>query len=288
MLDQDLANEKNLSRQFETSVMAAIDRLGGTADELETAANTMTAATQETAEGMQLAEHKARDAGSSVNAVAGATEEITASVGEVSEQMGRAAEVTQKALHEANDASRLIETLNESGKKISDVIKLINDIASQTNLLALNATIEAARAGEAGKGFAVVASEVKALATQTARATDEISQQIAELQGATTDAVAAFEKISNRIQEVDSIASEVSGTVSQQAAATQEISSSAAMAAEATSGVISDFSQIGAATNRTQGASHEVSDKVHSLQEQGAALRASVQEFLNHMHKSQS
>jgi len=286
MLDQETndKNASNLSHQFETSVLAAIDRLGGTADALEHAAASMNGATQETVDGMHVAEEKARHAGSSVNAVAGATEEISASVGNVSEQMGRAAEVTAKALEEANDASRLIETLNASGKKISEVIKLINDIASQTNLLALNATIEAARAGEAGKGFAVVASEVKALATQTARATDEISQQIAELQGATTDAVVAFEKISGRIKEVDEIAGEVSGTVSQQAAAAQEISHSAAQAAEATSGVIGDFAQIGGATSRTQGAASEVTEKVSSLQQQGADLRASVQDFMKHLH----
>lgn len=272
---------EQLSAAFEKSVMAAINRLGSTADELEAASAAMSMAVEETSSGMTEASHKAQSAGSSVNAVASATEEISASVANVSEHMGRAAEVTQAALKEASEAARLIQTLNESGKKISDVIKLINDIASQTNLLALNATIEAARAGEAGRGFAVVASEVKALATQTARATDEISQQIAELQGATNNAVNAFERVSTRITEVDEIANEVSSTVSQQAAATQEISQSAALAAEGTSGVIGDFARMQDATHRTGQASEEVSTKIRALQENGLNLRNSVQDFLS-------
>ena len=271
---------EDIAAAFEKSVMAAINRLGTTADDLEAASAAMSMAVEETNHGMSEASYKAQSAGSSVNAVASATEEISASVANVSEHMGRAAEVTQAALKEASESARLIQTLNESGKKISDVIKLINDIASQTNLLALNATIEAARAGEAGRGFAVVASEVKALATQTARATDEISQQIAELQGATNNAVTAFERVSTRITEVDEIASEVSSTVSQQAAATQEISQSAALAAEGTSGVIGDFARMQDATQRTGQASEEVSGKIRVLQEHGLSLRDSVQDFL--------
>ncbi|PCI61236.1 MAG: hypothetical protein COB37_08580 [Kordiimonadales bacterium] len=289
MFDQDTGNtnELALSLQFEQSVMAAIDRLGSTADELETAAADMNHATEATSVGVNAASSKVHNASDSVNAVAGATEEVSASVASVSQQMERAAGVTKNAMTEADDASRLMETLSESGKKISAVIKLIDNIASQTNLLALNATIEAARAGDAGRGFAVVAGEVKTLATQTSNATKEISKQIAELQSATGAAVTAFEKISARIGEIDTIANDVSNTVSQQAAATQEISHSAIQAAEGTQGVISDFNDMNEANERSMAASRQVTETVGSLQSQGGALRDTVKQFIEHLNKSE-
>jgi len=281
MLDRDVTNKADLSEAFEQSVLGAIDKLGATADALEAAAEEMQFASRATSTGITAATERVYEASENVNAVAGASEEMATSVANVSEQMSRAADVTKAAMSEAGEASDLIETLNQSGKKISEVVNLINDIAKQTNLLALNATIEAARAGEAGKGFAVVASEVKALATQTSNATDQIAAQIAELQNATGAAVDAFGSIRNRIGEIDTIATEVAGTVSEQASATTEISQRAAQASEGTSGVMAEFGTMSDTTTQTLKTSEDVASRVADLQTQGGELRTSVQAFLD-------
>ncbi len=162
--------------------------------------------------------------------VAAAAEELSSSISEISRQVGQSAEIGRKAVDEARHTNDDVQGLADAAQKIGDVVSLITDIAGQTNLLALNATIEAARAGDAGKGFAVVASEVKSLATQTAKATEEIATQIAGMQEATTSAVEAIK----RIGEIDEIATSIASAVEQQGAATQEISRNAQQAAAGT------------------------------------------------------
>ena len=155
--------------------------------------------------------------------MAAATEELTASISNIAQQVTRSAEIANKAAEEARRTNSVVEGLAAGTQKIGEVVTLIQNIASQTNLLALNATIEAARAGEHGRGFAVVASEVKALANQTAKATEEISAQVQDIQTATGEAVSAIQAIGGTIAEIDEISNEIAAAVDQQGAATREI-----------------------------------------------------------------
>jgi methyl-accepting chemotaxis protein len=168
----------------------------------------------------------AQQSSSNLSAVAAATEEMTASVTEISRQVAEAARAAQDAVERAHATGATVRGLAEAADQIGDVVRLITDIAGQTNLLALNATIEAARAGDAGKGFAVVASEVKTLASQTARATEQISAQISAIQAATGDAVGAVQEVANAIQRVNGVASAIAAAVEEQDAVTRDISSS--------------------------------------------------------------
>jgi methyl-accepting chemotaxis protein len=173
-----------------------------------------------------------------------------------------------------------VQGLSAAAAKIGDVVKLISDIASQTNLLALNATIEAARAGEAGKGFAVVASEVKSLASQTAKATDEISAQVAAMQGATTEAVQAIEGIGGTIGAINEIATAIALAVEQQGSATQEIARNVQEAAQGTGKVSSNIVGVNAAAGKTGAAASQVLVSAEQLSGQAASLRADVDRFL--------
>src|SRR5258708_14693068 len=159
----------------------------------------------------------------SVGTVASATEELTASIGEIGKQVTRSADIAEKAAEEARRTNVVVEGLASGTQKIGEVVTLIQNIASQTNLLALNATIEAARAGEHGRGFAVVASEVKALANQTAKATEEISAQVQDIQNATSQAVSAIQAIGGTTAEIPGISNQIATSVDQQGVATREI-----------------------------------------------------------------
>ena len=172
------------------------------------------------------------DASTNVTTAATATDELSNSIGEISRQLDQTTEVVRMAASEAEATNAQITGLAEAAQKIGDVVELIRNIAGQTNLLALNATIEAARAGEAGRGFSVVASEVKSLAVQTAKATEDISAQILSVQDSTGSAVAAIQRITERMREIDRAASAVSVSVDQQKAATSEIAHSVSSAAE--------------------------------------------------------
>jgi methyl-accepting chemotaxis protein len=198
--------------------------------------------------------------------VASATEELTSSINEISRQLAHASQVTNSAVDEANRSSQMISDLAQRAQKIGDVVNIIQDIANQTNLLALNATIEAARAGEAGKGFAVVASEVKALANQTAKATDEISHLVTEIQGSTAAAVSANETIIKTISEEESATTTVASAVEQQSAATQEVSQNI-------SGVSAASSETGRIATDVRGAANE-------LMQQAQKLEQNVTEFM--------
>lgn len=194
----------------------------------------------------------AQDATSNVETMAAATEELGASVQEIGAQISRASDISSRADQLTQNASVKVDKLSDASQKIGDVVKLITDIAEQTNLLALNATIEAARAGEAGKGFAVVASEVKSLANQTARATEEISTQITEIQGETNEVVSAMDEISGVIGEVNEIASGIAASAEQQSAATNEIARNAQEAAMGTNNVSRHISEVQVAADTTQ------------------------------------
>ncbi len=206
------------------------------------------------------------EANARAGTVASASEELSSSINEIAQQVSRSSSISQEAVNEAQRSNEGIQGLAEAAQRIGEVVKLINDIASQTNLLALNATIEAARAGEAGKGFAVVAAEVKNLATQTARATEEIATQIGEIQSATGDAVGAIQAISKTISEISEIGTTIASAVEEQGAATQEVASNI-------TGVTTASQDVGQSAEEVLGASNELS-------EQAAKLNGEMDSFL--------
>lgn len=215
-----------------------------------------------------------------VNAVASAAEELAASTDEISRQVMSASEVSSEAMKEAAATGDLIKSLDQAGQKIGDVVSLINEIASQTNLLALNATIEAARAGEAGKGFAVVASEVKALAQQTASATEDITKHIDGMQSATSEVVTAIDGISATIAKVNETSEGISAAVEEQSAATQEIARNTQQAASGTEEVTSAAQTVSAASEEATHGVGEVNVATDELSRQSETLSAEIKEFL--------
>jgi methyl-accepting chemotaxis protein len=217
---------ESLTQEFGGSVASIMDRLRDSAGGMREASVSMSSATEQTRNRVADTADGAQQNSSNLAAVAAATEEMTASVTEISRQVAEAARAAQDAVERAHATGSTVRGLAEAADQIGDVVRLITDIAGQTNLLALNATIEAARAGDAGKGFAVVASEVKALASQTARATEQISTQITAIQAATGDAVGAVQEVANAIQRVNGVASAIAAAVEEQDAVTRDISAS--------------------------------------------------------------
>jgi methyl-accepting chemotaxis protein len=208
--------------------------------------------------------------------VAAAAEELTSTVAAVSEQIRHSATIAAQAVSDAGRTDAIVQGLSGAAEKIGDVVKLITAIAGQTNLLALNATIEAARAGEAGKGFAVVASEVKALATQTAKATEEISRQVQEIRSTSTEAVAAIQGIAQVVQRIDSIAAEAAGAIEQQGAATREIAQGIAAAAEGTTAVAGAVAKVQGGMEAAGAPVAGLGDQADAIARQSAALQQEV------------
>lgn len=212
--------------------------------------------------------------------MAGAAEELTASVKEIGGQITESVKITEQAVTKIEHANVSVKGLTEAAQRIGKVIGLMNDVASQTSLLALNATIEAARAGAAGKGFAVVASEVKALATQTAKATEEIGDQITMMQGATTDVVSMVDGIGRVISRIDEIAVTISSAVEEQEAATQEIARNIQQAAIGTQDVSVNITSVTQAAGDTGVFALQVHNASRDLARQGVLLRGEVSKFL--------
>ena len=223
----------------------------------------------------------AENVGQNVNNVSAATEQMTASIKEISSQLSRTNQMAADAKDVSQTTVEKMKVLESSAHEISSVIEIISDIAEQTNLLALNATIEAARAGEAGKGFAVVANEVKSLASETAKATEQVRTQIARIQGDTTDAVSFIEKISTSIENLTDNMLTISGAVEEQSSATQEISRNVMEASKLTNSVVSSISEVSQATRETQGTSQSVNGIAESLSSRSDTLKQSINGFID-------
>jgi methyl-accepting chemotaxis protein len=269
-----------LATRFETGVGTVVQAVGSAAGELRTTAQSMAATADQATRQTATVAAASEEASQSAQAVATAVEELNTSIAEIAKQVNQSAEVASAAVGQANSANSEVQSLALAAQKIGDVVKLISEIAAQTNLLALNATIEAARAGEAGRGFAVVASEVKALASQTSKATDEISAQVGAIQGATQSSVNAIQGITTTIGQVSEIASAIAAAVEQQGAATLEIARNVAEAARGTGEVSENISGVNDAARETGVAATRVVDSAAELSRSGEALKTQVDVFL--------
>ena len=269
-----------LADGFEQAVGGIVGTVSASATELQATAATMTATATETAAQSTTVAAAAEQAASNVGTVAAASEELGSSVQEIGRQVQGSASLAQAAVGEADETARLVEELTAAVARIGDVVTMISSIASQTNLLALNATIEAARAGEAGRGFAVVAAEVKELASQTARATDEIGGHIGRIQGVTGQAVSAIGSITARIREINTVAATIAAAVEQQGAATQEIVRNVAQAATGTSEVTSNIAGVAQASEDTGAAATQVLSSSGELSRHAEQLTAEMTRFL--------
>jgi methyl-accepting chemotaxis protein len=266
--------------EFERSVVGTLKHVDTAATEMRTSSQTMSAAAEETNAQASVVTQTVQQVSLNMQTVASSTEELASSVGEIGRQVNHSTKIAGQAVEDAGRTTATVNRLSEAARKIGDVVKLITDVAEQTNLLALNATIEAARAGAAGKGFAVVASEVKSLANQTAKATEEISTHIAEMQLTTGDAVQAIEAITRTIGNISESAATIASAVEQQGAATREITQNVQQAAAGTSEVSGTMTGVSQAAAETSAVSSRVLTAADGLGKQATALRADVDRFL--------
>jgi methyl-accepting chemotaxis protein len=266
---------------FEAMIGELVHSLGSASTELEASASTLSSTADHTQELTTMVAAASEEASTNVQSVASATEELSTSVNEISRQVQESARMANDAVDQARKTNDRVGELAKAAARIGDVVELINTIAGQTNLLALNATIEAARAGEAGRGFAVVASEVKALAQQTAKATGEIGQQVADIQAATQESVSAIGEISGTIEKLSEISSTIAAAVEQQGAATQEISRNIQQAAQGTQQVSTHITDVERGANETGSASSQVLSAAKSLAGESDRLKNQVEKFLN-------
>jgi methyl-accepting chemotaxis protein len=270
----------DLAHSFEAAVGAVVSRVARSARDMERLAETLVAASGRTNERAADVASAAEQASSNVQTVASAAEELSASVGEITRQVASSTDISRRAVDEIRLTDGDVAALAAAAERIGEVVRLINDIAGQTNLLALNATIEAARAGEAGKGFAVVASEVKNLATQTAKATEEIASQIQAIQASTADAVTAIRRIGTTVGEVSEIASSIAAAVEEQGAATAEIARNVQEAARGTSTVTSNIAVVGAVATDAGRAAGDARTAAGMLAAEAETLNAEVARFI--------
>jgi methyl-accepting chemotaxis protein len=271
---------EGVASDFERSVNSIVRSVSAAAAGMQTTAQSMTAtASDASTRAARVGAASERSSGD-VGTVASAAEELSSSVSEITRQVTQSTKIASQAVHDAERTNATVQMLSSGALKIGEVVQLIHSIAAQTNLLALNATIEAARAGESGRGFAVVASEVKALASQTAKATEEISAQVAAMQASTSEAVTSIGGITETIARMSEITVAISGAVEQQGAATREIARNIQSVAEGASEISAHIGGVSTAAAATGTAASDVLANARDLDTQSGMLRTAVDEFL--------
>jgi methyl-accepting chemotaxis protein len=277
---QRKADMRRLADEFEVAVGEIVGHVSSAADALEASASGMSKTAESTQRLSSVVASASEKASANVQSVAGASEELMASVTEIGRQVQQSNQIAHEAVSQAEKTDARIGELSKAAERIGDVVNLITTIAEQTNLLALNATIEAARAGEAGRGFAVVAQEVKALAGQTAKATNEISTHIAGMQSATEVSVTAIKEIGGTIGRISEIASTIAAAVEEQGAATAEITRNIQQAAQGTSQVAANIGDVSQGAAKSGMASSEMLSSARTLAGESARLKTEMQKFL--------
>jgi methyl-accepting chemotaxis protein len=266
--------------EFEAMVRQTLQQLGNASGTMRTTSSDLSQVSRQTNERVEVAQRASGEASMSVESVASASQQLNASINDISQQAAHAAGIASRAVDQARQTDGTVQGLAKSAGRIGEVVGLINTIAAQTNLLALNATIEAARAGEAGRGFAVVASEVKSLASQTAKATEEISEQIADIQKVAGEAIDAIKGIGSTIGEVNEVATAIAAAVQEQGAATQEITRSTQHAAQGTKNVSANITGVKTDADASAAAAESVKQASKTLETQSQHLGTQVNEFL--------
>lgn len=269
-----------LTQNFDENVSRLLSAVSEASSEMDSTATSMSSIANETSQRGATVATAADEASSNVQTVASATEELSSSIREIMRQVEQSSSIAQRAVGQASETDNQVRGLAFAADKIGEVVKLISDIAEQTNLLALNATIEAARAGDAGKGFAVVAAEVKDLANQTGRATEDISNQIANIQSETNEAVEAIKSIASTISEINEISSGISAAVEQQSLATSEIAQNVEQASAGTLQVSSNIREVTRVAEETKESANVVTGVAGGLSQKSAELKSHVEEFL--------
>ena len=279
--EEKVASMGRLADAFEGAIGEIVETVSAASSQLETSAGTLTATAVRAQELTTMVAAASEEASTNVQSVASASEQMASSVNEISRQVQESSRIAGEAVEQARKTHDRVNNLSSAANRIGDVVELINTVAGQTNLLALNATIEAAWAGEAGRGFAVVASEVKALAEQTAKATEEIRKQITDIQNATRDSVSAIEEIGVTIGRISEISSTVASAVEEQGAATQEVARNVQQAAQGTQQVASNITDVQRGASETGSASSQVLTSAQSLSFESNRLKQEVGKFLD-------